>query len=193
MTFRSDKAFLLIMRASLLAGLLLAAAAAAVPAHASEYFTKDELLTSFFPGAKRTWRSVPLGDADVAAIGKRLGADLKKSAWTVYVFEDESHKRLGYAMLDAQIGLHEDIDFGVRFSPSGTVERVEVRAYREAYGDQVRGARFRNQFVGKTANDPIVAGQDIDIVSGASYSSKALALGVKRDTLVLQAALKSGL
>lgn len=175
------------------AGLLLALLAAAVPAHATEYFTKVELLASFFPGVTPTWRAVPLSDADVAAIGKKLGADLKKKTWTVYLAEDADHKRLGYAMLDAQIGLHEDIDYGVRFSPSGVVERVEVRAYREAYGDQVRGARFRNQFVGKTANDPIVAGQDIDIVSGASYSSKALALGVKRDTLVLQAALKSGL
>jgi electron transport complex protein RnfG len=174
-------------------GLLLAVLAAAVPVHAAEYFTKDELLTSFFPGAKRAWKTIPLGDGDVAAIGKKLGAGLTKTNWTVYTFEDENHKRLGYAMLDSQIGLHEDIDYGVRFGPSGAVERVEIRVYREPYGDQVRGARFRNQFVGKTANDPIVAGQDIDIVSGASYSSKALALGVKRDTLVLQAALKTGL
>jgi Na+-translocating ferredoxin:NAD+ oxidoreductase subunit G len=47
--------------------------------------------------------------------------------------------------------------------------------------------------VGKTAADPIVAGKDISIVSGASISSKSVALGVKRDTLVLQAALKNGL
>ena len=175
------------------AGLLLAVLAATVPAHATEYFSNGELIASFFPGPKPTWRKILLSDADVAAIGKKLGADLKKKEWTFYLAEDENHKRLGYAMLDAQIGLHEDIDYGVRFSASGVVERVEIRAYREAYGDQVRGARFRNQFVGKTASDPIVAGQDIDIVSGASYSSKALALGVKRDTLVLQAALKSGL
>jgi Na+-translocating ferredoxin:NAD+ oxidoreductase subunit G len=175
-------------------GLVLAVLAAAVPAHATEYMTKSELLNRFFAGAKGvSARSITLGDADVTAIGKRLGADLKKSKWSVYVAEDENHKRLGYAVLDQEIGLHELIDYGVLFGLGGSVERVEITVYREPYGDEVRGERFRRQFVGKTANDPIVAGQDIDIVSGASYSSKALALGVKRDTLILQAALKNGL
>ena len=47
--------------------------------------------------------------------------------------------------------------------------------------------------LGKTAADPIVAGRDVDIISGATYSSKAMALGVKRGALVLQTALKNGL
>ena len=76
---------------------------------------------------------------------------------------------------------------------TGAVQRVEIREYREPYGDEVRGQRFRDQFVGKTANDAMIAGKDIDIISGATYSSKAMALGVKRGALVLQAALKSGL
>ena len=46
-------------------------------------------------------------------------------------------------------------------------------AYREAYGDQVRSERFREQFVGKTARDPITAGQDIDIISGATLLVEA--------------------
>jgi H+/Na+-translocating ferredoxin:NAD+ oxidoreductase subunit G len=56
----------------------------------------------------------------------------------------------------------------------------------------VRAKRFRDQFLGKTAADPIVVGKDIDVVSGASISSRSIALGVKRDALVVQQALKSG-
>jgi Na+-translocating ferredoxin:NAD+ oxidoreductase subunit G len=182
-----------ISRFSMPAGLLLAVLAAAVPAHASEYWTTADLLRDFFKTAARVpFKSFTLGDADAAEIGKKLGVPVKKT-WTIRVAEDKDQKRLGYAILDQQIGLHEDIDYGVRFGVGGAVERVEIMVFREPYGDQVRGERFRNQFVGKTANDPMVAGQDIVIVSGASYSSKALALGIKRDTLVLQAALKSGL
>jgi Na+-translocating ferredoxin:NAD+ oxidoreductase subunit G len=176
-------------------GLLLAALAFALPAHATEYWTKSALLAEFFkaPGGKVAYRAVTLTDADVAEIGKKLGAKLEKNAWTVYVAQDGDGKRVGYAILDHEIGLHEAIDYGVRFGLNGAVDRVEIREYREAYGDEVRSERFRKQFVGKTANDPIVAGRDIDIVSGASYSSRALALGIKRDALILQAALKTGL
>lgn len=175
-------------------GLLLAALAFVLPAHATQYFTPGKLLGDFFATAAGVSpRSVTLGAADVAAIGQKLGAPLSKATWSVYVAEDKDKKRLGYAVLDHEIGLHEAIDYGVRFGLSGAVERVEIMEYREAYGDEVRSDRFRRQFVGKTASDPIVAGRDIDIVSGASYSSRALALGIKRDTLVLQAALKNGL
>jgi hypothetical protein len=176
------------------AGLLLAALAVALPVHATQYFTPGKLLGEFFATAAGVSpRSVTLGAADVAAINQKLGVPLKKAVWSVYVAEDKDKKRMGYAILDEEIGLHELIDYGVRFGLNGAVERVEIREYREAYGDEVRSERFRKQFTGKTANDPIVAGRDIDIVSGASYSSKALALGIKRDTLILQAALKNGL
>jgi electron transport complex protein RnfG len=174
---------------------LLAFLGAALPAHATDYWTNGDLLADFFqtaknPGRKVRYKPCTLSDVDAAAIGKKLGSEIKKT-WSVYVAEDDPSKRVGFALLDAEIGLHEPIDFGVQYGLSGAVERVEIRAYREAYGDQVRSERFRKQFVGKTAADPITAGQDIAIVTGASISSRSMAQGVKRDTLVLQAALKS--
>lgn len=177
------------------AGLFLALAGAALPAHATEYWTPRNLLGDFFKGAKKVGpRSVTLSDADAADIARKLGTEpsrLKKT-WSVYVGEADG-KRAGFAILDAEIGLHEPIDFGVRFDEGGAVSRVEILAFREPYGDGVTAPRFRGQFVGKKAGDAITAGQDIDIVSGATLSSRSVALGVKRDTLVLQAALKNGL
>jgi Na+-translocating ferredoxin:NAD+ oxidoreductase subunit G len=185
-------------RFPLAAAPLLAFLGATLPAHATDYWTSEALFDDFFRVSKTPGRAVrlhrfTLSDADAAAIAKKLGSDVKKN-WNFYVAEDgDQRKRAGFALLDAEIGLHEPIDFGVQYGLSGAVERVEIRAYREAYGDQVRSPRFRQKFVGKTAADPIEAGRDIDIISGATYSSRAMALGVKRDTLVLQAALKSGL
>ncbi len=179
------------------AGLLLSILGVALPAHATVYWANKDLMHDFFGCPKEgtcvKWQTVDLDPATVAEIGKKLGAALPTATWRVYLDEREGHKRTGYAILDKEIGLHEDILYGVRFGLGGAIERVEIREYREPYGDEVRGERFRKQFVGKTAADPIVAGKDIDIVSGASYSSKSVALGVKRDVLVLQAALKHGL
>ncbi len=176
------------------AALLLAVLGAAVPAHATEYWTWPDLLKDFFKTAKKvSFREITLSDTDAEAIGKKLGADLEKKTWTIRIGEDQNDQRIGYAMHDKEIGLHEPISFGVRFGPSGAIERVEIMEYLEPFGDEVRELRYRQKFVGKTARDPITAGQDIDIISGASYSSKSVALGVKRDTLVLQAAMKNGL
>jgi len=181
-----------IPRLSAPAALLLAVLGAAVPAHATEYWTWPDLLRDFFASSKKVSpRKITLSDADAAEIEKKLGAPVKRE-FTVYVGEGDAG-RTGMAIKDAEIGLHEPIDYAVRFGPGGAVERVEIMVYREAYGDEVREERFRKQFVGKTAKDPITAGQDIDVISGASYSSKSVALGVKRDTLVLQAAMKNGL
>jgi len=179
-------------RFSLPAALVLSALGAALPAHATDYWTPAKLLGDFFPTAQRVSpRTVALTDADAGEIAKKLGVEAGrlKRTWRVYVDD----KRSGFAILDDEIGLHEPIDFGVRFDDKGTVSRLEIMAFREPYGDGVRAARFRDQFVGKGARDAITAGRDIDVVSGATLSSRSVALGVKRDVLVLQTALKNGL
>lgn len=165
----------------------------AFPAHATQYWDKAALLGDFFKGATSVpYKRVTLSAAEVVAIEKNLHANLGKQSFNIYFGEDVNKKRLGYAVLDAELGLHDLIDFGVRFDLKGRVERVEIVEYREPYGEQVKEPSYRNQFVGKTAKDPITIGQDINIITGASISSKSVALGVKRNVLVLETALTNG-
>ncbi len=176
-----------------LAGALAAGALLAVlPAYAATYWTVPGVMKSFFSSSKRvTFKRVTLPEATAAEIAKKLGTGSVRREWVIYLGETDGRLD-GYAIVDDEKGMHEPIDFAVRFTPKGAVERVEVMVYREPYGDEVRSDRFRAQFQGKTAGDPITAGKDIDIVSGATISSRSMALGVKRDALVLQTALKSG-
>jgi Na+-translocating ferredoxin:NAD+ oxidoreductase RnfG subunit len=169
----------------------LAVGLVAVPAHGATYWTVPDVLKSFFAESKKvSYKKIALDEATAAEIGKKLGAPIKRD-WVVYVAETDG-RRDGFAIKDEEKGLHEPIDYAVQFAMSGAVERIEILEYREAYGDEVRGQRFRAQFKGKTASDPLVAGKDIDIVSGATISSRSVTLGVKRDALVLTAALKNG-
>ena len=92
---------------------------------------------------------------------------------------------VGYVIFDAQVGQHEPIDFAVQLSTEGVVLRQEVVSYRERYGSQVRDERFRGQFVGKSMADELKVGRDVKIVSGATYSSRAMTVGVKRALFVL--------
>jgi Na+-translocating ferredoxin:NAD+ oxidoreductase RnfG subunit len=170
----------------------LAACTAAIPAYAATYWTPRAVLTSFFSKSKLvTHKKISLDEATAKQLAKTLGLSSVNTDWEVYWGEKDG-QRDGFAILDSEKGMHEPIDFAVRFNPAGVVERVEILEYREAYGDEIRGDRFRAQFKGKSASDPIAVGKDIDIVSGASISSRSIAIGVKRDALILQAAMKSG-
>ena len=119
------------------------------------------------------------------AIEHRLGEKLTRKEYIFYVARSAEHID-GYALFDREIGQHEYIDFATFFDESGRVTRVEVVAYREPYGDGIRSKRFRRQFVGKEAASGFKPGHDIDVISGATLSARAMAKAVQRASLLLQ-------
>lgn len=59
---------------------------------------------------------------------------------------------------------------------------IKVLAHSETpgLGDRIEGESFRSRFVGKTVEDPISIGQDIDNLTGATVSSRAAADAVRK-------------
>jgi len=159
----------------------LALLATARPARADQVFynTRD-LLTDFFRSSKDvTYKKVELDGAERDRITHRLGYTPARASYTFYVASSNGHVD-GYAFIDDEKGEHLPITFAVKIAPDGKVMRQEIVVYREARGDEVRNERFRAQFVGKSASDPIDTSSDINVVSGATISSRAMAVGVKR-------------
>lgn len=162
--------------------LILLALWAALPSAraAAVYWTPEALFEDMFPTADRaTELALPLDAARLERARAALGYTPAKSAYT-FTAAWQGGTLLGWMLVDEQLGQHEPITFAVQLDPQGRVVRHEVMVYRERYGDEVRDKRFRAQFIGKTAADPLVAGRDVRIVSGATLSSKAMATGVKR-------------
>lgn len=167
---------------------------AALPARAAAtYFTTPQVLKAFFPQSQRvTYRKVKLGASEQAALQARLGYKPAKAEYVFFVATTGEHVD-GYALIDEELGQHEQITFAVKLSPGGVVERHEVMVYRESYGQEIADARFRRQFQGKTVKDPVRAGEDIDVVTGASISSRSMAVGVRRALILLdELVLKPG-
>lgn len=151
------------------------AAAAAPAAYAAVYLTVEQAQAAMFPGADFTPAFTMLSEAQAAAIQKQSGQrvlDRQLRAWKV--------SGGGWFVVDQVIGKHEFITYAVGLDASGAVKQVEILEYRESYGDQVRGAAWRAQFVGKRAGAPLKLGQDIKNISGATLSSKHVADGVRR-------------
>lgn len=149
------------------------------PANAAVWFTQDALLGSFFPGgaapAATPWAPTA---AQSAAFKAKVGYAPPAKSYTWFGAEVAPAGDL--ALIDEQLGQHEPITFGVLLSPDCAVKRVEIMVYREAYGEGVRASAFRDQFLGRKAADPMRAGREIQIVSGATVSSRSLSVGVRR-------------
>lgn len=156
-----------------------AVAGVAPPAGAYTWFTQEALFSSFFPGeatASTTWTPTA---QERSAIRETLGypVPLPTYTWTQAGPADAPRS---FALVDEQLGQHEPITFGIKLRADCVIERIEVMVYREAYGDGVRAETFRKQFEGKTAKDALRVGKDIELVSGATVSSRSLATGARR-------------
>lgn len=174
------------------AALALTLAGSARPARADQvYFTPRDLLADFFRSSQNvTYKKVELDAAEKLRLQHRLGYAPSKTSYTFYVATSAGGHVDGYAFIDEEKGEHLPITFAVKLSPEGKVMRQEIVVYREARGDEVRDEKFRAQFVGKSARDAIETDQDIQVVSGATISSRAMAVGVKRAVVLFDELVK---
>ncbi len=165
--------------ASALAGVALLAAVVPVSVEAATYATADDVARRAFPAAtafKDVLVTPTPGDAaTLSAPGAppRLGP-----VRTIEARQGDT--LLGRVVVDAVVGKFELIDYAVALDAHARVLSVEILTYREGHGSEVRLAAWRNQFVGKTAADPVRIGGDISNISGATLSCTHVTDGVHR-------------
>ncbi|GMV39359.1 MAG: hypothetical protein AMXMBFR64_10750 [Myxococcales bacterium] len=159
------------------------------------YWDRASLLKDFFSTSQRvTFKKLALDATQRAAVENRLG---KRPPAEVTVYYGMTGTTVdGFAIIDNELGQHEPITFGVLIGTDGAMKRLEIMVYRESHGDEVREGRFRRQFVGRKASDPVRHGADIVAVTGATISSKSMANGARRalvlvDELLIKPGLKT--
>jgi Na+-translocating ferredoxin:NAD+ oxidoreductase RnfG subunit len=151
------------------------AALIAAPAYATSYLTIAEAQQLMFPGVRLTESVVRLSPEQQQAIAARAGVPIPDAQLRLWRAPDG-----GLFIVDEVIGKHERIGYALGLNADGSVRAVEILDYREAYGWEVRNAKWRQQFVGKTAADPVAVDRDIRHISGATLSSRHVTDGVRR-------------
>lgn len=81
-------------------------------------------------------------------------------------------------------GKEGPITLGGCFTPTGEVSKVSVMEFMEDHGKAVKEDNYLKQYIGKKGSDPIEVGKDIDAVSGATNSSKAISEAVRKASFV---------
>lgn len=149
-------------------------------AHATVYFTGDSVKRALFPtGTRFVDRSVTLSKQQKAAIAS--ASRTRGFSDRVIAFEVQgSSSRLGTLYIDRVYGKHEFITYAVALDAGGAVQGIEIMDFRESYGDEVRVPRWRAQFHGKRAGQPLEIDKQIRNISGATLSCVHITEGVRR-------------
>jgi Na+-translocating ferredoxin:NAD+ oxidoreductase RnfG subunit len=173
-------------RHALMPAALLGAALVPGIVHAVEYLSVQQAQALMFADATAfTPVFVSLKPEQLAQLAQRAGGPARMGAWRVWQARRDD-TLLGYVVTDAVIGKFELIDYAVALSPTGEIRDVEVLAYRESHGQEVRGQAWRAQFAGKSASAPLRVGEDVQNISGATLSCTHLTDGIHRIAAMIQ-------
>ncbi|HMC15051.1 MAG TPA: FMN-binding protein [Albitalea sp.] len=168
-----------------------AIALAPASAFAVDYLTAEQAAKLMFPDADRfEQREVSLDAAQLQKLDA-AGVRARSARWPVKVAW-RGDAALGVVVVDEVIGKFELITYAVGIARDGAVRQIEVLAYRESHGHEIRLPAWRKQFVGKTAGSALKLGDDIANISGATLSCSHVTEGVRRIVAVVDLARRSG-
>jgi thiamine biosynthesis lipoprotein len=162
-------------------------AAAAVPAAAEVYLTEAQALGVIFGEHVIPRREQKVLDPELRARLEHASNLHFPEASYAFFISGQAGQPQRYGVVMSEIGKTEPITFMVGMNDQGKVSEVVIMEFRENRGWEVKEKRFLNQFRGKTARNSIRVDEDIINYTGATLSSKAVARGVKRALLLLDA------
>lgn len=163
---------------------ILAAALLWTPAlHAKTYLTRAQAQKICFPEAGYfEWKAQRYTAAQTAAIQNASGLKvIDPGIWYGVAYKSARNKQvLGVLVFDRARGKHEFIDYVIALTPQGTVRQIEILVYRENWGDEIRRAGWRKQFVDKHSQSKLRLHRGIHNIAGATISCRNVTDGVKR-------------
>lgn len=147
---------------------------------ATEYFDTEAVQKQLFPGAIRFEdRSVLLTKQQKKAIRKQAKTRVNFDRFIAMEAQGPGGS-LGTLVIDQVYGKHEFITYAIALDNEGAVSGIEIMEYIETYGDEVRHPKWRAQFHGRKAGEPLKIDDEIKNISGATLSCVHITDGVRR-------------
>jgi hypothetical protein len=157
---------------------------------AARYMSVEQARTLIFPLADefvaKPIQLTPEQMQEIERLSGVPGRTAQQDVWQVL----SQGKMIGWFFIDQVVGKHELITYALGANADGSVRQFQIVEYLEAYGYQVRELKWRDQFVGKTADSPLRVGTDIGNISGATLSVRHITNGIKRLLFLCQTVLR---
>lgn len=172
--------------AAVLAGL---AAAPVQVVVATEYLSVEAAQHGLFPQADQ-FQEVVLGLSAAQRDKVAALAGPQPPHRSIRAFRAlHSGQPLGYVFVDEVIGKEDFISYATGIDVSGRIQGLEVLAYRESHGGEIRGQAWRHQFAGRTGLDQLHVSTDIKNIAGATLSCEHVTQGMRWLAALWQVAL----
>ena len=157
---------------------------------AAKYMSVEQARTLIFPLADefiaKPLQLTPEQMQEIEKLSGVPGRTAQHNVWQVL----SQGKMIGWFFVDQVVGKHELITYALGLNADCSVRQFQIVEYLEAYGYQVRELKWRDQFVGKTADSPLQVGTDIGNISGATLSVRHITNGIKRLLYLCQTVLR---
>lgn len=121
-----------------------------------------------------------LDDTKLNAIAKASDTRIPKNFNPKIWRGDLGKKTLGWIITDRVIGKYDLIDYAAGFDAEGISLGMEILAYRESHGSEIKQSAWRKQFAGKKGPNSMRFADDIRNISGATLSCQHVTEGMQR-------------
>jgi len=157
---------------------------------ASEYLSVEAAQKALFPQADQFNEVVlalsPAQRAQAADLAGPQPPHRSLRVWTAL----KAGQVLGHVFVDEVIGKQDFITYAVGIDASGRLTPLEVLAYRESHGGEIRSDAWRRQFAGRAGLGALRMQIDIKNIAGATLSCEHVTAGVRWLVALWQLALR---
>jgi len=159
---------------------------------ATEYLSLEGAQKALFPQADTFTEVVlPLSPAQRDEVARLAGPQPPHRSLRVWKAM-HGGELVGYVFVDEVIGRGDFITYAAGIDATGHLGPLEVLAYRESHGGEIRNEGWRRQFAGREGLGQLRVRADIKNIAGATLSCEHVTEGVRWLVALWQVALRPG-
>ena len=132
----------------------------------------DKTLLAYFPEKTINKKALSLSNVQEKQLSFKLNNNKFYQLW------DNSELK-GYMYIANAKSKFDTFDYMVLFKPDLSIMTAKVLLYREDYGGEITSKRWLKQFDNKSNGEEMGLGNDIQVISGATISCRAITAGIK--------------
>ncbi len=104
---------------------------------------------------------------------------------TVFRLIQKEGELIGYLVISSAMGRFEEFDFMIVYNADLTITDLNILVYRSEFGYQVSSRGWLKQFLDNPVGTEYTYGQNIDAISGATFSGKSLTNNINRLNILI--------
>lgn len=174
----------------LLPGIALAGLLPAQIVVAADYLSLEDAQRAIFPQADRFAPLIlTLSDAQRQTVTTLAGPQPPRGGLQIWTASRDGMP-VGHFFIDEVIGRQNLITYALGIDATGTLTTLEILAYRESHGGEVRNRNWRAQFAHRAGLEHLKFRTDIKNIAGATLSCEHVTQGVRWLTALWHIALR---